>query len=314
MKAPAHLIELPAGRRTEPLVVTGRHVTVRPAGGAVEFWRCGLTVQDAEDVHIEGLTFRQSPHTALGVLGPARRVTIANCVFEACGLEGGSVTVWLGAGTHDCAVRGCRLDTLGLVCARGRQPSHAHMIGIMTDEEDCTGHCIEDNTISHYSYGIQCGCRGTCRVEGRHHVRGNRILCPGTDGIHIKSARCLVEANTIIGARAWAISARAGFGSVFRQNRIEDSYVGLMIRGDGHTVAGNEFVRVRAAAIRLLAAKPDGDGFAATNTQLAGNTFTDCGGADTGQPTTTWTPLAGPPLPHGGTIVDECAPPREPAQ
>jgi hypothetical protein len=287
------------------LVVEGRDVTVRQAGGAVEFWRCGITVRNAEDVRIEGLTFRQTPNTAVCVLGPARRVTIENCTFAACGVEGGSVTIWLGAGTHDCVVRGCRLDTLGLVCARGRQPSHAHMIGIMTDEQDCTGHRIEDNTISHYSYGIQCGTSGTCRTEGRHQVRGNRILCPGTDGIHIKSARCVVEENTIIGSRAWAISARAGYGSVFRGNRIEDSYVGLMIRGDGHTITDNTFVRVRAVPIRLLAAKPNGDGFAATNTHLAGNVFTDCGGADTGEPTITWAPLAGPPLHVTGPIADE---------
>ena len=77
-----------------------------------------------------------------------------------------------------------------------------------------------------------------------------------------------------------AMSSRAGFANQFVGNTVLDAYMGIVIRGRDHEVIGNRFERCRRAAVCLMEAKPDGDGFAAENTLVAGNDMIDCGGAD----------------------------------
>lgn len=291
-------LHLAAGRYTRSLHIRGPGVVLEPASdGEVEWWRCTITTDRADGLSIRGLTFRQSPRTALLINGPCRGAVVTGCRFLACGTEG-AVTLWLGEGSHDCQVEDCEFDLLGVVGRHALQPSHTHSIGIMAAEHDCTGHVIARNRIGHYDYGIQLGATGTCEEEGRHRVTGNTIIAPRTDGIHVKAGACRIEGNRVVGARLWSISARAGHGSAFLGNTLEDGYTGLNIRGRHHKVVGNQFIRIRAQALRLLEAKPNGDGFAAEDTEVHDNHFIDCGGADAGQPVITAPGLEGPPLPE----------------
>jgi hypothetical protein len=290
-----------SGRVTENLVLDTPGVVVDGREGA-ECWRCGVTIR-ADRVVLRNLTFRQSPRTAV-VIENASEVRVENCRFLACGYDGGSVTLWLGNHTRGCVIEGCEFDLLGLRGRQQRKASHAHAIAVMTSETDCSEHLIAENTIAHYDYGIQLGCSGTCLDEGRHIVRGNRVLCPRTDGIHIKQARCLVEGNLVRGASNFSMSARAGFGTRFIGNTLEDGYIGLIVRGKEHEVRGNRFERIRAVALLLAAAKPNGDGFAAETTQVEGNQFVDCGGADAGRPVITYAGIDGEPYPFTDSILE----------
>ena len=296
-------LRLAAGRYTRSIRIRGSDVVVEPASeGEVEWWRCTITAEGADRLCVRDLTFRQSPHTALVLNGPCRGASVANCRFLVCG-TGGAVTLWLGEGTHDCRIADCEFDLLGVLGRHAMLPSHTHSIGIMAAERDCTGHVIRRNRIAHYDYGIQLGETGTCEEMGRHLVAENTIIAPRTDGIHVKAGACRIEANHVLGARAWSISARAGHDSVFQNNTLEDGYIGLNIRGKRHKVIGNTFVRVRAQALLLLKSKTNGDGFAAEDTEVHDNSFVDCGGADAGQPVITAAGLEGPPLPESKGIV-----------
>jgi hypothetical protein len=288
-------------RRTEDLLVD-RPGTIVEGKEAGEFWRCGVVVR-ADDVVLRNLTFRQSPRTAVIIEGAAN-VAVESCRFFACGYDGGTVTVWLGQDTSGGRVNCCEFDLLGLRGRQHRRASHVHSIAVMTAQNRCTGHRLEGNTIRHYDYGMQLGATGTCLEVGGHTVRGNRVVCPRTDGIHVKQARCLVEGNTVIGSSNVSISARAGFGTRFLGNTIEDGYLGIIIRGRRHEVRENRFSRVRAVPILLASAKPNGDGFAAEETLLGGNTFQDCGHVDAGRPTITYTPIAGEPFPPTETVLE----------
>lgn len=96
----------------------------------------------------------------------------------------------------------------------------------------------------------------------------------------MKQARNLIAGNTIIGANKNGMSSRAGFANRFQGNTVLDAYMGVVIRWRDHEVTGNRFERCRRAAVCLMDAKPNGDGFAAENTLVERNTMLDCGGAD----------------------------------
>jgi len=282
---------LDPGRYTEDVILHAGEGLCKTPGttGEVEFWRCGITVENGDGCRIQDITFRQAPHSAICVNG-GQDITIRSCGFYACGIRQGVVTVWLGPHTRNCEVSECRFDTLWTIGENGRNLSHVHSIAIMTAEEDCLEHKLLNNRIDCYGYGIQCGATGTCTTEGRHLIRGNVIAHPFSDGIHIKSAKCSILENTVRGARSKSMSARAGFESRFLHNRMEDGHLGLILRGRGHEAAHNHFVRIRSEALCLMPAKENGDGFAAENIDNHHNTFLDCGGAAAGEPKGHWTP------------------------
>lgn len=112
----------------------------------------------------------------------------------------------------------------------------------------------------------------------------NKLLKPGVTlelfpGKYRKNL-VIEQDNIVYGARRFSISARAGYGSVFKDNTCKDGLTGIRILGSDHVVSGNNLIRMRRAGILLRAAKNNGDGFAAENTEIFNNTFIDCGGAD----------------------------------
>ncbi|GDY14331.1 hypothetical protein LBMAG53_32090 [Planctomycetota bacterium] len=281
--APGTTIRLEGGRHSCVLSLVGWQDVIIDGGAAAELWRGRIELTDCQRVTIRGVVFRQAPASAIVFNTGCRDCVVESCSFLACGISEGGVTMWIGAGTSGIAVQRCRFDMLG---ARGKRHlilnQHCYDIAIMCAEDDCVEHRLLDNRITQYSYGIQLGVRGICLSEGRHLVQGNRIEYPWADGIHLKQGRILVKDNTIIGAFKNAMSARAGAASCFVGNRIEDAYLGLVVRGRDHEIRDNHFERCRRSAISLMDAKAGGDGFAAENTLVVGNELIDCGGADAG--------------------------------
>ena len=281
---PRRIIELRPGRYTRGLVLRGiEDLVIRAqldSQAEVCFWRCGIRLESATRVGIEGVVFRQSPATALGVEGPSREIQVDQCSFFACGMPEGSVTFWLGRNTALCRVHACLFDACGLRAPRHDSSGHVSDIAVMCAEESCIEHLFMNNRVLSYGYGFQLGISGTCRKEGRHRVEGNQIYHPLSDGIHVKQAHCLVRGNRVHGAARYAISTRAGFETRLEANHLTDCQHGIRILGPDHQVVGNLIERSRRYGLLLSPGKAGGDGFPAENTLVEDNVFRDCGGFD----------------------------------
>lgn len=282
---PGVTLELFPGKYRKDLVIEQDSITIRaidPLSDSAEvcFWRSSIRIDHAKNVNIEGIIIRQSPKTSIQINDGSSYVKIKNCKFFACNTDRVIVTLWLDKNTNHCTIENCLFDMQNTIGKQESVPSHVYTIAIMSHQVSCTDHQFIGNSIYNYGYGIQLGTAGTCMEEGRHKVMNNYIDHPLTDGIHVKAAKCIVQNNTVCGARKYTISARAGYGTLFKDNTCKDGYMGIRILGKDHQVTGNKLIRMRRAGMGLSAARENGDGFPAENTVIYNNTFIDCGGAD----------------------------------
>jgi len=282
---PGVTLELLPGKYRKNLVIDQDNITIRAVNRKddsteVCFWRSTIAINNAKNVIIEGLVMRQSPVTSIQINNGSSFISIKKCKFFACNTKKVIVTLWLDQNTNNCKVENCLFDMQNAIGMQHNEVSHVYTIAIMSHQIKCTDHQFSGNSIYNYGYGIQLGTAGTCLEEGRHKVLNNYIDHPLSDGIHIKAAKCIVQNNVVYGAQRFSVSARAGYSSVFKDNTCKDGLTGIRILGSGHVVCSNNLIRMRRAGMLLRAAKNNGDGFAAENTEIYNNTFIDCGGAD----------------------------------
>jgi hypothetical protein len=234
---------------------------------------------DTSDLIISNLTFKNTPHGALSVIGKCNRNRFEQLQFLGCGTAGkASCTMYFGgSGGSDNIVENCTFEADDNLL----QKSAGESIALMISEGDLDGgdpvrnHIIRKNRFSKYGYGVLVGSSNTSANQYGHIIEYNRIDACTRDGIYVKCGDTQVRGNCLENCPGNSISVLAGCSSVVESNRIVNCKNGIRINGAGHSLTNNCIVRTGIAAVTACAAQ--GELEAASNLFIESNTFIDCG-------------------------------------
>jgi hypothetical protein len=264
-----------SGTAHQPLRIVAEHDTGAVIEGACWYF------YDISDIIVSQLTFRNTPHGALSVIGRCRRNRFEFLRFLGCGTEGKeSCTFFFGGSGSNCnIVENCRFECppetggervrIGLMVSEGNAD----------EEEPNTDHLFRRNVFANYTYGILAGTRDSTLGGYGHIIEGNLFRgCTG-NGIMVKCGDTQVRGNSFEDCGGNAISVTAGTGTTVENNRIVNAGSGLVLLGAAHTVQNNCFYRCGAQAVHVCGAGSNG-GPAASNVIIEHNTCIECGEND----------------------------------
>ncbi len=237
---------------------------------------------DVCDLIVSDLTFKDSPHGSLSVIGNCRRNRFHNLQFYNCGTaEKTSCAVFFGGGGarfnlfENCTFENPKNETKTVTAENA---SIAMMISDGDNESSqlIKNHIFRRNTFRNYDYGIIVGTRAASGFNSGHIVEYNTIENCNEDGIVVKVGDTQVRANLLANCRTNSISVAAGIGTVIENNRVIDGFRGILVKDFGQTISNNCIIRCSKEAIRV-SGKSDSENSPASNLFIQQNTFIDCG-------------------------------------
>jgi len=263
---------------------------------------------DTSDLVVSGLTFKNTRHGSIYVVGECLRNRFHGINFVDGAAEGNASCALFfgGAGGRFNLVEDCvfsRVAGAGAGNGDGDERRRVvepyareivlfekslfgrSVVGIMVSDgsyfktsgqsNSLTNHIFRRNRFSGYDISIIMGESHTPDSDSGHIVEFNTIENCASDGITVRCGDVQIRGNIINGCASAGIDLSSGDVSTVEGNRISGCGSGISVRGADHTVAGNHIVGCKSAAV--VAESFCIDGSPAENLYAYDNHFVNCG-------------------------------------
>lgn len=227
---------------------------------------------DVSDLIIANVTFRETEHQAVSVIGMCERNNFRSLNFINCGIDKAApCTFFFGGSGASCnVVEEC---TFTIDKNRVGLQSVDLPIALMISEGDTeqnaapnTNHVFRRNRIENYGCAIVIGTQGVGGRQYSHIVENNIIQnCTG-DGLRVKCSDTTIRGNVLQKCGKSGVSIIYGFTDRIFDNRIEDCSTGIHIGVYDCTVRNNCIVRSNHHAVHITSKTGNGS-------QCAGDTI-----------------------------------------
>ncbi|MFP4417834.1 MAG: right-handed parallel beta-helix repeat-containing protein [Chitinispirillaceae bacterium] len=228
-----------SGTIDKPIRITAQqNATVEISKGCWYFY-------DTSDLIVSGLIFKNSPSSAIAVMGACTRNSFQSLRFSDCGsLDKASATIFIGGAGGRCnVIEHCSFMQSESTMSPSAEPI---AVGIMiaegdADQEDglILDHVIRYNGIQNYDCGIMVGTRGNGLDHFGHVVENNVLRNCALDGIKINCGDTEVRGNTIVDCGNRGIWIATGTASSVEENRLERCSTGIQVLSAGHILQNN---------------------------------------------------------------------------
>ena len=260
------------------------HITASGTGDVIIERGCWY-FYDTSDLVVSGLTFKNTPHGAISVVGSCLRNRFHKIDFIDCGSIGkASCTFYFGgAGARFNLIENCnfiRSNTNSIDELSAKTAIVGLMVSDGNDDNPIANHIIRRNNFCNYDKAVILGAGGIGEFESGHIAEYNKIENCSFDGITVKCGDVQIRSNLINGCAGAGIALLGGGYSIIESNRISASSQGITVNGAGHTAGNNCFVKCQFAAVTACCASENSE--AAVNLFIQENTVVECGGADNG--------------------------------
>jgi len=243
---------------------------------------------DTSDLIISGITFKDSPHGAISVIGACQRNRFENIRFIDCGTsQKETCTLYFGGSGAECnIVENCQFTRSESVRAQS-----GTSVALMVSDGDkgvsspIKHHLLRKNSFSGYSHAIIAGSENAGSTLYGHIVEYNTVIDCSSDGILVKCSDTQVHCNLIRNCRGSGIRIASGVSSCIEENRIEKCICGISVNGTGHAVVNNCIVNPDKSGIIACSTHDtvsESESEAATNLFIENNTFVNTSPEKTG--------------------------------